>query len=54
MYLIINEDLFMYMLGRITKDERDACMNGYISIVDMDAKLIMNRDGKWTAIEVAY
>lgn len=52
MYLIINEDNSIYMLESITQYEMDASMNGYITIVNMNTKTVLNYDGEWTAIEV--
>ena len=52
MYLIINEDNSIYMLESITQDEMDASMNGYITIVNMNTKTVLNYDGGWDAIEV--
>ena len=45
MYLIINEDNSIYMLESITQDEIDASMNGYITIVNMNTKPVLNYDG---------
>ena len=52
MYLIINEDSPVYMQESITQDEMDASMNGYITIVNMNTKTVLNYDGGWDAIEV--
>ena len=52
MYLIINEDNSIYMLERITQAERDASMHGYITIVNMNTKTVLNYDGDWDALEV--
>ena len=52
MYLIINEDNSIYMLESITQDEMDASMSGYITIVNMNTKTVLNYDGGWDAIEV--
>lgn len=52
MYLIINEDNSIYMLESITQYEIDASMDGYITIVNMNTKTVLNYDGGWDAIEV--
>lgn len=52
MYLIIDEDNSIYMLESITQYEIDTSMNGYITIVNMDTKTVLNYDGGWDAIEV--
>ena len=52
MYLIINEDNSFYKLESITQDEMDASMNGYITVVNMNTKTVLNYDGGWDAIEV--
>lgn len=52
MYLIINEDNSIYILESITQYEMDASMNGYITIVNMNTKTVLNYDGEWDAIEV--
>ena len=52
MYLIINEDNSIYMLESITQDEVDASTNGYITVVNMNTKTVLNYDGGWDAIEL--
>ena len=52
MYLIITEDNSIHMLESITQDEMDASMNGYITIVNMNTKTVLNYDGEWDALEV--
>lgn len=52
MYLIINEDNSIYMLESITQAEMDDSMNGYITIVNMNTKTVLNYEGGWDAIEV--
>lgn len=52
MYLIIAEDNSIHMLESITQDDIDASMSGYIIIVNMNTKTILNYDGEWDAIKV--
>lgn len=52
MYLIITEDGSIHMLESITQDDIDANMSGYITIVNMNTKTVLNYDGEWDAIEV--
>jgi hypothetical protein len=52
MYLIIDEDNSIYILESITQYEMDASMNGYITIVNINTKTVLNYDGGWDAIEV--
>lgn len=52
MYLIIDEDNSIYILESITQYEMDASMDGYITIVNMNTKTVLNYDGGWDAIEV--
>lgn len=51
MYLIITEDDSIHMLESITQDDIDASMSGYITIVNMNTKTVLNYDGEWDAIE---
>ena len=52
MYLIIAEDNSIRMLESLTQADMDASMDGYITIVNMNTKTVLNYDGGWDAIEV--
>lgn len=52
MYLIIAEDNSIYMLESLTQADMDASMDGYITIVNMNTKKVLNYDGGWDDIEV--
>lgn len=52
MYLIINKDNSIYMLESITQYDMNDSMNGYITIVNMNTKTVLNYDGGWDAIQV--
>lgn len=52
MYLIIGRDNSIFMLESLTQAEMYACMDGYITIVNMNTKTVLNYDSGWEAIEV--
>ena len=52
MYLIIAEDNSIRMLESLTQADMDASMDGYITIVNMNTKTVLNFNNEWDAIEV--
>lgn len=51
-YLIIFEDGEVWGKNKIETGEVEMSKLGYLSIIDMENKIIMDREGNWILIEL--